>query len=166
MPRHTETRTICYTPEQMFDLVADVKSYAEFLPWVAAVRIRSDSDTLMVADLVVGFKSIKETFASRVIKHRPTDIRTDYIEGPLKYLTNSWKFRPDGKGGTEIDFCVDFAFRSRIFEALAGQMFDRALRRMIGAFEERAHQLYGDCASPAGSSESSGISSSSAQSAA
>jgi coenzyme Q-binding protein COQ10 len=162
VPRHTETRTICYSPEQMFDLVADVKSYADFLPWVAAVRVRSDSETLMVADLVVGFRSIKETFASRVEKHRPTDIKTDYIEGPLKYLVNSWKFKPDGKGGTEIDFCVDFAFRNRIFEALAGQMFDRALRRMIGAFEERAHQLYGDCAS----SGESGISSSSAQSAA
>lgn len=162
MPRHTETRSICYSPEQMFDLVADVKSYADFLPWVAAVRIRSDSETLMVADLVVGFSAIKETFASRVEKHRPTDIKTDYIEGPLKYLVNSWKFRPDGKGGTEIDFCVDFAFKSRIFETLAGQMFDRALRRMIGAFEERAHVLYGDCSSANGA----GISSSSAQSAA
>jgi len=162
MPRHSEVRNICYSPEQMFDMVADVKSYAEFLPWVAAVRIRSDSETLMVADLVVGFSSIKETFASRVVKHRPTDIKVDYIEGPLKYLTNSWKFAPDGKGGTDVDFCVDFAFKSRIFEALAGQMFDRALRRMIGAFEQRAHQLYGDC-SP---SESGGISSSSAQSAA
>ena len=158
MPRHTEVRNICYSPEQMFDMVADVKSYAEFLPWVAAVRVRSDSENLMVADLVVGFSSIKETFASRVVKHRPTDIKVDYIEGPLKYLTNSWKFRPDGKGGTDIDFCVDFAFKSRIFEALAGQMFDRALRRMIGAFEQRAHQLYGD--------SGSGISSSSAQSAA
>jgi coenzyme Q-binding protein COQ10 len=161
MPRHTETRNVCYSPEQMFDLVADVKSYADFLPWVAAVRIRSNSETLMVADLVVGFSAIKETFASRVEKHRPTDIKTDYIEGPLKYLVNSWKFKPDGKGGTEIDFCVDFAFKSRIFEALAGQMFDRALRRMIGAFEERAHQLYGDC--PSGGD---GISNSSAQSAA
>ena len=163
MPRHTETRNLCYTPEQMYDLVADVKSYAAFLPWVAAVRIRSDSDTLMVADLVVGFGSFKETFASRVTKHRPTDIKVDYIEGPLKYLTNSWKFEPDGKGGTDVDFCVDFAFKSRIFEALAGQMFDRALRRMIGAFEERAHQLYGDC-SPSGSA--AGMSNSSAQSAA
>ena len=150
-----------YTPEQMFDLVADVKRYHEFLPWVAAVRVRSDSETLMVADLVVGFSSIKETFASRVVKHRPTDIKVDYIEGPLKYLTNSWKFRPDGKSGTDIDFCVDFAFKSRIFEALAGQMFDRALRRMIGAFEQRAHRLYGACAA-----SDSGISSSSAQSAA
>ena len=157
MPRHTEVRNICYSPEQMFDMVADVESYADFLPWVAAVRVRSDSDTLMVADLVVGFRSLKETFASRVVKHRPTDIQVDYIEGPLKYLTNSWKFEPDGKGGTDIDFCVDFAFRSRIFEALAGQMFDRALRRMIGAFEERAHQLYGapSAASAGGISRSS-----------
>lgn len=158
MPRHSETRHLPYTPEQMFDLVADVKRYQEFLPWVAATRIRSDSDTAMMADLVVGFRSIKETFTSRVNKHRPHDITIDYVEGPLKHLHNTWKFKPDGKGGTEIDFCVDFAFRSRIFEALAGQMFDRALRRMIGAFEERAHQLYGD--------GSTGMSSSSAHSAA
>ena len=158
MPRHSETRRLPYTPEQMFDLVADVKRYQEFLPWVAATRICSDSDTAMVADLVVGFRSLKETFTSRVNKHRPNDITIDYVEGPLKHLHNTWKFTPDGQGGTRIDFCVDFAFRSRIFEALAGQMFDRALRRMIGAFEERAHELYGD--------RSPGISSSSAHSAA
>jgi coenzyme Q-binding protein COQ10 len=160
MPRHTEKRHLPYTPEQLFDLVADVKRYQEFLPWVAATRVRSDSETEMIADLVVGFKAIKETFTSRVIKHRPTDITIDYIEGPLKYLHNSWKFSPDGRGGTDIDFCVDFAFRSRIFESLAGQMFDRALRRMIGAFEDRAHALYGAGAA------STGISNSSAQSAA
>ncbi len=158
MPRHTETRNLPYSPEQMFDLVADVRRYQEFLPWVAATRVRSDSETLMVADLVVGFKSLKETFTSRVTKQRPAKILVDYIEGPLKYLHNSWSFRPDGRGGTEIDFCVDFAFKSRIFETLAGQMFDRALRRMIGAFEARAHELYGD--------GSTGMSSSSAQSAA
>lgn len=158
MPRHSETRNLPYTPEQMFDLVADVKRYQEFLPWVAATRIRSNSETEMIADLVVGFKSIKETFTSRVNKHRPDSIVIDYIEGPLKFLHNSWKFKPDGKGGTNIDFCVDFAFKSRIFEALAGQMFDRALRRMIGAFEARAHELYG--------AEAPGISRSSAQSAA
>jgi coenzyme Q-binding protein COQ10 len=158
MPRHTETRNLPYSPEQMFDLVADVKRYQEFLPWVAATRVRSDSETLMIADLVVGFKSLKETFASRVAKQRPTNITVDYIEGPLKYLHNSWKFEPDGKGGTNIHFCVDFAFKNRIFETLAGQMFDRALRRMIGAFEARAHELYGD--------GSTGMSSSSAQSAA
>ena len=157
MPRHSETRNICYAPEQMFDLVADVGRYQEFLPWVAATRVRSNSDNLMIADLVVGFKAIKETFTSRVTKQRPSTLTVDYIEGPLKYLHNSWRFEPDGKGGTDIRFCVDFAFKSRIFESLAGQMFDRALRRMIGAFETRAHELYGDC---------TGISSSSAHSAA
>ena len=160
MPRHTETRNMPYTPEQMFDLVADVKRYQEFLPWVAATRVRSDSETLMIADLVVGFRSLKETFTSRVTKARPHSLEVDYIEGPLKFLHNGWKFRPDGKGGSDIDFCVDFAFKSRIFESLAGQMFDRALRRMIGAFEDRARELYG-----AGEDET-GISSSSAQSAA
>ena len=160
MPRHTEKRNMPYSPEQMFDLVADVGRYQEFLPWVAATRVRSDSETLMIADLVVGFRSLKETFTSRVTKERPTKIVVDYIEGPLKYLHNSWQFTPDGRGGTDIDFCVDFAFRGRIFETLAGQMFDRALRRMIGAFEDRARELYG----PVGGE--GGISSSSAHSAA
>lgn len=164
MPRHSETRNLPYTPEQMFDLVADVKRYQEFLPWVAATRIRSNSDTEMVADLVVGFRSIKETFTSKVKKRRPDNIEIDYVEGPLKYLHNSWKFSPDGRGGTNIDFCVDFAFKSRIFEALAGQVFDRALRRMSAAFEERAHALYGP--SEGSASTSPGSSSSSAHNAA
>lgn len=154
MPRHTERRNLPYSPEQLFDLVADVKSYPQFLPWVAAVRVRSDSPTDMVADLVVGFRALKETFTSKVHKRRPREIEIDYIEGPLKYLHNSWKFEPDGTGGTDIHFCVDFAFRSRLFETLAGQMFDRALRRMIGAFEDRAHALYGDGGSSSSSAQS------------
>ena len=162
MPRHTETRNLPYTPEQLFDLVADVGRYQEFLPWVTATRVRSDTETLMIADLVVGFRALKETFTSRVEKQRPLHIKTEYIEGPLKYLHNGWTFRPDGKGGSDVDFCVDFAFRNRIFESLAGQMFDRALRRMIGAFEERACELYG----PKGEPGDTGISKSSAQSAA
>jgi coenzyme Q-binding protein COQ10 len=158
VPRHTEQRHLPYTPDQLFDLVADVKSYPLFLPWVAAVRVRFDSESETVADLVVGFRALKETFSSRVHKSRPHEIEIDYIEGPLKYLHNNWKFRDDGGGGSIVDFCVDFAFKSRIFETLAGQMFDRALRRMIGAFEDRANALYG--------AASSGSSSSSAQSAA
>jgi coenzyme Q-binding protein COQ10 len=161
MPRHSETRHLPYSPEQMFDLVADVGRYGEFLPWVAAVRVRSNSATEMVADLIVGFKALRERFTSRVNKQRPTRIHVDYLEGPLKHLTNDWKFHPDGQGGTLVEFCVDFAFRNRVFEALAGQVFDAALRKMINAFEERAAQLYG-----AGESGASGISSSSAQSAA
>jgi coenzyme Q-binding protein COQ10 len=143
MPRHSETRRLPYSPEQMFDLVADVARYGEFLPWVSAVRVRSNTPTEMVADMVVGFKGISERFTSKVGKERPAKIHVDYLDGPLKYLTNDWAFRPDGQGGTFVDFAVDFAFKSRMFEMLAGQVFDKALRKMIGAFETRAAALYG-----------------------
>ena len=143
MPRHSETRHLPYSPEQMFDLVADIAKYDEFLPWVVAVRIRSASAEEVVADLVVGFNAFKERFTSKVTLDRPGRVCVDYIEGPLKYLRNEWRFEPAAEGGTNVHFSVDFAFKSRIFEALAGQMFDRALRRMTGAFEARAAQLYG-----------------------
>jgi len=143
MPRHSETRHLPYTPEQLFDLVADVERYNEFLPWVVAVRIRSASDQEIVADLVVGFSAFKERFTSRVTLDQPHRIHVDYIEGPLKYLRNEWRFDPAPDGGTNLFFSVDFAFRSRIFQALAGEMFDRALRRMTDAFERRAAILYG-----------------------
>ncbi len=152
MPRHAETRRLPYSPEQMFDLVADVGRYGEFLPWVTAVRVRSNSETEMVADLMVGFKGLRETFTSRVQKQRPGHIRVEYLEGPLKHLHNDWKFRPDGEGGVLVDFEVDFSFKNRVFEMLAGQVFDRALRMMIGAFEQRAAALY---SGSAGSSSSS-----------
>ena len=142
MPRHSETRFLPYSPDQLFDLVADVANYDKFLPWVVAVRVRSSSEEETIADLVVGFNAFKERFTSRVLKDRPTKICVDYIEGPLKYLHNEWEFRP-ASDGTEVYFSVDFAFKSRLFESLAGAMFDRALRRMIGAFEQRAAELYG-----------------------
>lgn len=143
MPRHSEIKHLPYTPEQLFDLVADVKRYDEFLPWVTAVRVRSSSEEETVADLIVGFNAFKERFTSRVGKQRPGRIVVDYIEGPLKFLHNEWRFEPASGGGTDIHFSVDFAFKSRLFEALAGAMFDRALRKMIGAFESRAIALYG-----------------------
>lgn len=149
MPRHSESRYLSYTPEQLFDMVADVGRYDEFLPWVVAVRIRSSSEAETVADLVVGFNAFKERFTSRVTKQRPRHICVDYIEGPLKYLKNEWRFERTADGGTELFFSVDFAFRSRIFEALAGQMFDRALRRMTDSFERRAATLYGMSSSSA-----------------
>lgn len=153
MPRHSETRHLPYSPEQMFDLVADVQAYEQFLPWVSAIRVRSDSDSEMVADMIVGFKGLSESFTSRVHKDRPHSVHVDYLDGPLQHLSNDWKFRPDGEGGVLIDFEVDFAFKNRLFEMLAGQVFDKALRRMIGAFETRAKQLYGT--SDSGSSSSS-----------
>ena len=135
MPRHNETRHLPYTPAQMFDLVSNVAVYPEFLPWVSAIRVRQDGEREMVADMIVGFKGIKESFTSRVLKERPDHVRVDYLDGPLKHLHNEWQFE----------------FKNRIFEMLAGQFFDKALRKMIGAFEERAAELY---ASP-GSSNSS-----------
>lgn len=143
MPRHSETRHLPYTPEQLFDLVADVERYNEFLPWVVAVRVRSATEQEIIADLVVGFSAFKERFTSRVTLDKPGRIHVDYIEGPLKYLRNEWRFDPAPDGGTNLFFSVDFAFRSRIFQALAGEMFDRALRRMTDAFERRAAALYG-----------------------
>jgi coenzyme Q-binding protein COQ10 len=110
---------------------------------VVAVRVRSSSEDETIADLVVGFNAFKERFTSRVVKERPTRICVDYVEGPLKYLHNEWKFDRGSDGGTNVGFSVDFAFKSRLFETLAGAMFDRALRRMTGAFEQRAAALYG-----------------------
>lgn len=143
MPGIRETRRMPYSCEQMFELVADVARYGEFLPWVVATRVRSDSETEMIADMLVGFKAIREKFTSRVQKHRPDRINVHYIDGPLRDLDNSWTFRATESGGCELDFCVDFTFRNPMFEALAGKYFDRAFRRMVEAFEQRAAVLYG-----------------------
>ena len=149
MPGIRETRRMPYSAEQMFDLVADVGRYHEFLPWVVAVRVKSDSESEMLADLLVGFKAIREKFTSRVQKQRPDHINVHYIDGPLRDLDNSWDFRLLEDGGCEVDFCVDFTFRNPVFEALAGQYFDRAFRKMVSAFEARAHTLYGSNSSSA-----------------
>ncbi len=141
----------------MFGLVADVGRYSEFLPWVSAVRIRANSDTQMTADLIVGFKGIRETFTSRVGKTFPSIVTVDYIDGPLRHLNNEWRFTDIPGGGSRVDFSVDFAFKNRVFEALAGKVFERALTKMTDAFIARAMELYG---------EVSGSNSSSAQRAA
>ena len=154
MPKHSETRRLPYTPEQMFELVADVRRYPEFLPWVSAMRVRKDTPEETLADMIVGFKGLRETFTSKVTKQHPETIRVEYIEGPLKYLNNDWRFRPDGDSACFVDFSVDFAFKNRMFEMLAGQVFGVALRRMIGAFEERAAKLYGASGSSSSSAHS------------
>ena len=143
MPGIRETRSVPYSAEQMFDLVADVARYPEFLPWVVATRVKSDSDTEMVADMLVGFKALREKFTSRVIKDRPNRIEVIYVDGPMKDLDNIWRFIPRADGGCDLDFCVDFTFKNMMFEMLAGQYFDRAFRKLVTAFEERAAALYG-----------------------
>jgi coenzyme Q-binding protein COQ10 len=151
MPGISETRELPYTAEQMFDLVADVGSYAQFLPWVIATRIRSDSDSEMMADMVVGFKSLRERFTSKVMKKRAELIDVHYVDGPLRDLENTWRFAPREGGGCTVDFRVDFAFKNKMFEKLAGQYFDRAFRKMVAAFEARAAELYGNSNSSASS---------------
>lgn len=149
MPSIRETRRLPYSAQQMFDLVADVDRYPEFLPWVVATRVRRDSDTEMTADMLVGFKALREKFTSKVVKDRPTSINVHYVDGPLRDLDNNWTFRDVGEGACEIDFCVDFAFKNIMFEALAGQYIDRAFRKMVAAFEARAGELYGSSNSSA-----------------
>ncbi len=149
MPGIHEVRRLPYSAEQMFDLVADVARYGEFLPWVMATRVRSDSETEMVADMLVGFNALREKFASRVEKQRPDMIKVHYLDGPLQDLDNVWRFRPLGEDACEIDFHVEFRFRNALFEKLAGQYFDRAFRKMVAAFETRAAELYGSRSSSA-----------------
>lgn len=143
MPHHHERRSLSYSAAQMYDLVADVGRYSEFLPWVTGIRVRKDDDTEMLADMIVGFKSLRETFSSRVIKTPKTSIIVDYLDGPMKHLHNQWLFEDTADGGCIIDFTVDFSFRSAVFDALASRFFDNALRKMTGAFVTRADALYG-----------------------
>lgn len=149
MPVINQQRRLAWSAEEMFDLVADVKRYPEFLPWVVATRIKSDSETEMVADMMVGFSALREKFTSRVLKERPNRIAVEYLDGPLKRLSNTWGFHAEEDGSCVIDFNVDFTFRSAILEALAGQYLDRAFRKMVAAFETRAEKVYGSRSSSA-----------------
>ncbi len=142
MPTHAEYKTVPYRPEQLFDLVADVGAYPEFLPWCAAARVRSRTETELVADLTIGFGPFRESFTSRVALDRPNLIRVTYENGPFRYLNNKWVFRPDPRG-CRVDFFVDFEFRSRVLQAAIGVVFNEAVRRMVNAFLKRARDKYG-----------------------
>jgi len=143
MPTHAEQRILPYRPEQLFALVADVERYPDFLPWCVASRIRRREGEVFFADLVIGFKMVRERFTSKVTLTRPDRIDVTYTEGPFRYLNNHWIFKPTADGGTEIDFFVDFEFRSKLLQTLIGALFNEAVRLMVGAFEKRARQLYG-----------------------
>ncbi len=149
MPSIHEVRRLEWSAEQMFELVADVGRYSEFLPWVIATRVRSDNGSEMVADMLVGFSALREKFTSRVEKHRPDEIRVHYVDGPMRDLDNRWTFRPVGDHACEIEFTVEFSFRNALFEKLAGQYLDKAFRKMVNAFETRAEQIYGSSNSSA-----------------
>lgn len=143
MPRHTEKRVLPYAPGQVFDLVADIGRYPEFLPWCVGARIVRADETCVIADLLIGFKVFRERFRSKVDLHRERlAIDVAYVEGPMRYLENHWVFR-DHPQGCEIDFLVDFEFRSLILRKAIEPLFHEAVRRMVGAFEARAKALYG-----------------------
>jgi len=142
MPTHAEKRILPYTPKQLFDLVADVGRYPEFLPWAVAARVTKRQGNVIHADLVIGFKMIREKFSSRVTLTQPDRIDVAYLDGPFKYLNNHWLFLPH-EDGCLIDFYVDFEFRSRVLQKLIGALFNEAVKRMVAAFEARAGDLYG-----------------------
>lgn len=143
MPTHAEQKPLPYAPDQMFNLVADIEKYPEFLPWCVGTRIRSREGNVLVADMVIGYKMFRERFTSRVELTHPRRIDVSYHEGPFKYLNNHWIFMEQPDGTCIVDFYVDFEFRSRLLQKMIGAVFERAVRIMVGAFEERADQVYG-----------------------
>ena len=149
MPTHAEKRVLPYSREQMYKLVADVERYPEFLPWCVACRIRQQSSPdAFVADLIIGFKFIRERFTSLVTLQPPDRIDVNYQEGPFRYLTNHWHFVENGDDQCIIDFYIDFEFRSRTLQRMIGALFNEAVQRMVNAFERRAKALYGPQARP------------------
>ena len=147
MPTHSETRFLPYTPQQMYDLVADVASYPKFLPWCAAARVRKvtpkDNREVMEADLVISFKVFRERFGSCVVLYPDTQrIDTEYLDGPFRYMKSNWSFA-EAEGGCEVSFFVDFEFKNAILQGIIGVVFNEAMQRIVRAFERRAKELYG-----------------------
>lgn len=143
MPTHAEVRVLHHPPEQLFDLVADVEKYPEFLPWCVDASIRRREGDLIVADLVIGYRMFRERFTSTVALDRPRRIDVTYSDGPFRYLNNHWIFAPEGSDSCVIDFFVDFEFRSRVLQAVVGRVFGEAVKVMVHAFERRADELFG-----------------------
>lgn len=143
MAKHAEQRLLPYSPEQLFELVADIERYPQFLPWCIGARIRRREGNETIADLAIGFKMYRERFTSHVVLSKPCRIHVTYSEGPFRYLENQWRFEPGPGGGCILDFYVDFEFKSKILQHVIEMLFNEAVRRMVGAFEARARALYG-----------------------
>lgn len=142
MPTHAEHQVVPYTADQMFDLVADVDKYHDFLPWCAASKVTTRTETELVADLAIGFGPFREQFTSRVLLDRPREVQVKYENGPFRYLNNQWTFTPQ-PGGCRVDFFVDFEFRSRLLQSAIGVVFNQAVQAMVKAFLRRARNVYG-----------------------
>ena len=147
MPAFQSSRSVGFSPDQMFDLVADVEHYPEFLPLCEGLTIRrrstlEDGREVLLADMTVGYKAIRETFTSRVTLDR-LNLRIDveYVDGPFSHMENIWRFKADG-GNTTVEFSINYQFKSRMLGLLMGGMFDQAFRRFADAFEKRAAKIY------------------------
>ena len=151
--RHTQTRLLPYTPDQLFTLVGDVVRYPEFVPWVTSLRVSNprtggEGIDLLDADAAVGFSFLRERFSTRVTRNAPTrTITVSLISGPFRHLTNEWRFLPDARG-TRVEFMIDFAFKSRMLDMLLHANFNLAVGRLINCFEGRAKALYGSARPP------------------
>jgi coenzyme Q-binding protein COQ10 len=148
MPQFETIKHVRHPPHEMFALVAEVERYPEFLPLCEAIAVRSrkerDGRTVLVADMTVGYKAIRETFTSQVhLKPDDDAIDVKYLDGPFRYLSNTWRFDAAKDGGTDIHFFIDYEFKSRILGVMMGAMFDRAFRMFTHAFEKRADLVYG-----------------------
>lgn len=147
MPKFSTVRRMPFTPQQIFDVVADVESYPQFLPLCEALRVHERKDTadgqVLTATMEVGYKAIKESFTTRVtLTPAEPMVLVEYLDGPFRRLENRWRFKP-AAGGTDVDFFIDYEFRSPMLGVLVGALFDKAFRRYAEAFEARARQVYG-----------------------
>ncbi len=141
MPTHAENKIFNYPKEQLFKIVADVEKYPEFLPWCLASRITKHEENIIYADLVIGYKMVREKFTSKVTFDEPNLIHVEYLKGPMKHLSNHWKFNDLENGKCEVDFFVDFEFKNQLLQSLMEKFFNEAVKRMIDAFEKRAIAL-------------------------
>jgi len=146
MTSHAETKYLPYTAKEMFDLVADISSYPEFLPWCAAARVRKEIQKGVIkqieADLVISFKVFREKFGSRVLLDASKfTIETEYLDGPFRHMQSVWSFN-NSEQGCEVNFNVDFEFKNAMLQSIIGLVFNDAMQRIVRAFERRAADLY------------------------
>jgi coenzyme Q-binding protein COQ10 len=148
MPQFSSKRRVGHAASDMFDLVADVEKYPQFVPLCRTLKVRSrtqkDNETTVIAEMTVAYKLIQQTFTSRVTLDRSNlQIMVEYLDGPFSRMQNRWTFQPTGDGASEIEFFIDYEFKSRTFALLMGAMFDTAFHKFTGAFEKRADEIYG-----------------------
>ena len=141
MPHHEERTTLHYGPDELFAVVADVKDYPAFVPWCSGARLQREDQREIIAELVIGFGAFQESFTSQVTLDRPRQVLVHALDGPLEYLRNTWTFIPTGDA-TQVDFIIDFQFKSHLLDHVAAGMFHEATTRMLSAFESRVHLLH------------------------